>query len=305
MEIIKDILNNKETIVNSIHQHGYAPEHNFWHFFNLQTEKSKCWFLRFNGNAGIMSLLNKSGSCEMISEVLASKNKRMEVFEEFLNHMLRKLGLKKVYVFVGTDFKNEIKKMADKNRNHNRYSLSRSRTYYCPIFNLKNFDERLPGKFWKKIRNIKNKFYRDHDVQVVQSQDVDRKALLDIVLQWKKRKGSHDRAEYVKYLNFIKNDFRGAKYARTLVVNGKPSTITAGWSIPDSNIYHSAIGIHNYMFEDLSYISNLDDLLFLKKMGHVYANFGSSDKDLLAFKKKFNPESIVKLHYFSIRKSNQ
>ena len=68
------------------------------------------------------------------------------------------------------------------------------------------------------------------------------------------------------------------------------------------NQYYSAIGIHNYKFRHLGEIENLGDLLNLKSRGYTYANFGSSDAALLSFKKKFNPEYIYKLHYFSIRK---
>ena len=50
-------------------------------------------------------------------------------------------------------------------------------------------------------------------------------------------------------------------------------------------------------------MSNLDDLLYLKEMGYENVNLGTSDKPLLAFKKKFMPESIFKFDYFSIRRN--
>lgn len=298
MDKISDILGNKNIILDSIKKYGHAPEHNFWHFLNLQNKNDKCVYFDFKNNTGIMAQIYKNGSSEMVSEVLAPEDKKIEIFEEFLECMLLKMKLKKAFVFVSADFKNQIQILAQKSG----YHLSRARTYYSPIFNLKNFDERLPGKAWKKIRNIRNRFYKENKVEGIPSADIKKEKLRDIVFQWKRNKNSYGRAEFIKYLNIIENSFNGAKYARTLVVNGIPSTITVGWDIPNSNVYYSAIGIHNYKYKHLGEIENLDDLLYLKSTSHHYANFGTSDKSLLAFKKKFNPESIAKFHYFSVRK---
>ena len=297
MDKIIDILGNKGIISDSIRKYGHAPEHNFWYFHNLNKD-NKCLYFRFQNNKGIMAQIYKNGSCEMISEVLSPNNEKLEIFEEFLDYIFSKMKLKKVFVFIPTDFKNRIEIMAQKNK----YHLSKSRKYYSPIFNLKNFDEKLGGKLWKKIRNIRNGFYKKNKVEVIPSRNIKKKQLKNIVLQWNKNKKWEGKVDILMYLNFIENDFIGTKYARTLVVNGEPSTITAGWNIPNTNVSYSAIGIHNYKHKNLGEIANLDDLLYLKKTGYENANFGTSDKSLLAFKKKFIPESILESHYFSIRK---
>lgn len=297
MEIIEDIPGNEDILLDSIKKYGSAPEHNFWYFLNIEDSNGKCRFFRFNGNIGIMAQFYKNGSCEMVSEVLAPENKKAGIFQEFLQCALSKMKQKKAFVFVPTDFRNEINAMA---RDGN-YRLSRQRTYHSPIFSLEKLDERLPGKSWKKIRNIRNSFYKKNKVEVLPSNEVSKKLLVNIVLEWKKNKNSYGRADFTKYLNFIENDFRGTKHARTLIVNGKPSTITAGWSIPNRDVYYSAIGIHDYGCSHLGEIVNLDDLLFLKSKGNRQVNFGTSDKPLLSFKKKFNPDLMLKYHYFSIR----
>ena len=299
MEVITDILGSKNIIMDSINKHGHAPEHNFWYFYNLACRNEKCTYFRFENDCAIMAVSYKNSSSWMISEVLAPDNDKLKIFEEFLAHALLKLKLKKVFVLVSSDFRKRIQKMAKGN-----YHLSSSRTYYSPVFNLKKFDENLPGKSWKKIRNIKNRFYRENKVDVVPSSDIKKSKLKDIVTQWNKNKKWRGRAEIEKYLNFIDNGFEGAKYARTLVIDGKPSTITAGWDVPNSSVYYSAIGMHNYKYKYLSEIANLDDLIYLKKMRNYAVNLGTSDKSLLTFKKKFMPQSILKSHYFSIRRGN-
>ena len=62
------------------------------------------------------------------------------------------------------------------------------------------------------------------------------------------------------YLNLINNDFKGIDIAKTLYVDGRPSTITAGWRIPNSNNYYSAIGIVDYSYPGLGEVVNIDDL---------------------------------------------
>ena len=88
--------------------------------------------------------------------------------------------------------------------------------------------------------------------------------------------------------------------AKTLYVNGKPATITAGWKIPNSNYYYSAIGIVDYSYVGLGEIANIDDLNRLKREGYKCVDFGGSDRVLLRFKKKFKPEKIYKTYIFSI-----
>ena len=194
MEIIEDFLNNKRILLKSIKKYGYAPEHNFWYFLNLQGKTDKCLYFCFQNNTGIMAQVYRDRSCEMVAEVLAPENEKLEIFEEFLEYSLSKMKLKKLFVFVSNDFKNKIQKMARKN---NKYHLSRPRAYYCPIFSLKNLDERLPGKIWKKIRNMRNRFYKDNKVEILPSKYFGKKQLGNIVMQWKWNKNSYGRADFV------------------------------------------------------------------------------------------------------------
>ena len=87
MDIIGDIDNNKKEIIDCIKKYGFVREHNYWFFYNQQTDYAKIFFLKFK-DAGIMSIRYKSGIWELIGEVLAPEKKRMEMFNDFLNYVL-------------------------------------------------------------------------------------------------------------------------------------------------------------------------------------------------------------------------
>ena len=123
---------------------------------------------------------------------------------------------------------------------------------------------------------------------------------MKILLNWLKKRSSRDRIEKAYFLNLMDNNFRGMDMAKTLYVNGKPCTITAGWKIPNSNNYYSSIGILDYSIPGLGEVANIDDLDRLKGKGFEYVDFGGSDKILLDFKKKFRPEKIYKTYIFSV-----
>ena len=110
----------------------------------------------------------------------------------------------------------------------------------------------------------------------------------------------NDTVDKEYYLNLIDSNFKGVDMAKTMYVDGKPATITAGWKIPNTKDYYSAIGIVDYSFPGLGEIANIDDLNRLKRMGFKYVDFGGSDKILLQFKRKFKPEKIYKTYIFSM-----
>jgi hypothetical protein len=165
---------------------------------------------------------------------------------------------------------------------------------------MSKFDPMLRGKEWKKIRNIRNRFYKQHKVKVVDTKKVPKEELRRILDDWLKRRNAHDRVEKHYYVNLIENNLKGVDMAKTLIVDGKPCSITAGWKIPNSNNYYSSIGILDYSYEGLGEVTNIEDLKRLKRENYDYVDFGGSDKVLLYFKKKFKPEKIYKTYIFSI-----
>lgn len=299
MDIISDVIDSKREIIECIGRYGYASEHNFWYFCNQQTNYIKPYFFKFDNSCGIMSIRYKSGIWEMVGGVLAPQEKRLELFERFLDYILISKKDKKVFTSVPESRMYGIYNML---RQSAKYKITKPPiVYYVPIFNLKMWDESLKGKKWKKLRNIRNKLLKSYNVEILPSKEIDKKKLIDVVLRWKKFRNKVNKNENPQmYINFIKNDFKGTDIARSIIINGEPCSITAGWPISNSNNYYSAIGLHNYKYEGLGVFSNLDDLEQLKNKKYEYADFGQSTKSLLQFKKKFGPDSIHTSYGFYI-----
>ncbi|MCP3682324.1 MAG: hypothetical protein GY861_06500 [bacterium] len=250
-----------------------------------------------------------SGSKEwiMVSEVIAPKEKKMEVFKEILDYLLKNGKEAKVDVEFETEFNKSVREWIKdtKYKAHpTRYIL------YWPVFNMNQWDgHTMKGKKWKKMRNIKNRFYRENKVKVVDSMDVKQEDLMKVIKEWVKkrmllRNGTctpyFKKTEFDYYEELVKNGFEGVNSAKTLIVNGKPCSITAGWEVKNSKAYYSAIGIYNYAQEGLGEVANMQDLVMLKKKGYKHVDFGGSEKALLDFKRKFKPHCVYKTYTYSI-----
>jgi len=300
MDIIDDIDNGKKEIINCIKKYGSTREHNYWFFYNQQNKYAKVYFFRFK-DTGIFSVRYKSGTWEFVGEVIAPGKKRVEMFNEFLDYVLHNKKDKKIFTFIPEKFYNDVSAMIQKS---GKYRITSSPVvYYTPVFNLKKWDENLEGSKLKKLRNVKNHLLKLHDVDIMPSKEIKKEKLDMVVHQWRKNRPKIERNYYTEmYLNFIKNDFEGCDIARSVIVDGEVCTMTAGWKIPNSNNYYSAIGLYNYKYDGLGEVANIDDLGQIKKKKFEYADFGDSTESLLQFKKKFGPESFYKTYWFHIVK---
>ena len=298
MDIINDIVGAKKEIINCIKKYGSVREHNYWFFYNQQNNYAKIFFLKFK-DCGIFSIRYKSGIWEFIGEVLAQEKKKLELFNEFLDYTLLTKKDKKVFLFIPEKFYKGVNAILEKS---DKYRITSAPTiYYTPVFNMKKWDKNLEGKKFKKLRNIRNKFLKFHKVEFSPARELDKKKLMDVVSRWRKSRTKIEKTYYTgMYLNFIKNDFEGTDIARSVVVDGKLCCITAGWKIPNSNNYYSAIGLYDYRDDGLGEVANIDDLIRIKKKGYAYADFGDSTESLLQFKKKFGPESFYRTYWFHI-----
>ena len=298
MDIIDDFDSNKKEIMNYIQKYVSCREHNYWFFYNQQTNYTKIYFFKTK-DSGIFSIRYKSGTWEIIGDVLGKVEKRKESFKEFLDYALLTKKDKKVFAFVPEQFYNYINNIMQKS---NKYRITKDPTvYYTPVFNMKKWNKDLQGSKWKKLRNVKNKFLKSYNVEIIPSKEIEKKKLDNVVHRWRKNRPKVEKNYYTQmYLNFIKNNFEGTDIARSVVVNGEPCTITAGWKIPNSENYYSAIGLYNYKYNGLGEIANIDDLTQIKKKKFLFADFGDSTESLLQFKKKFGPESFYKTYWFYI-----
>lgn len=297
MELINNTLDARREIEECIKRNGFAPEHNFGYYTWLEEPGRSNVFLKFPGKSGILAQKNeKLRTWYFISLPVAKENERLAILAEAVDLVLSNYAVK-----INLETTPELKKQLTAALKGRARTGGNNYIYCWPVFDMKNWDgHELKGKKWKKIRNIRNRFYKSNKVQVKDSKDVNPDKLRNIVSEWVRRRTNIDRPFYQRYFNMIKNNFDGVLFARTMIVNKEPCSITAGWKIPNSSNYYSGIGLYNYKFRDIGEIANLDDLFFLKKKNFDAVDFGGSGSTLLKFKQKFKPTSIYKTYSFPV-----
>lgn len=299
MELIEDIDNNSKKIKASINKHGFTPEHYFHYYRDEETTSRKNIFASFDNKMGILAQKSKK-YWNTISEVLAPDKKRLDLTLEFLNHVFTKNSIKHVEVEFDDNFREKLfvnplfKKI---------YKTKHGRTLWWPVFDMKKWDgNKLEGKKWKKMRNIKNRLYKKHEVEFKNPEDFNKKQLKKVVKDWVAGRVGNDAAQAQSYYNNIDNNFEGFHSVKVMAVDGKPCAITGGWKIVNSDDFYSCLGLLDYKHPGIGEISNLQDLISLKKHKLGFVDFGGSDPPLLEFKKKFKPHKIYKTHQFFIYK---
>ena len=301
MDLITDLIKSRNEIEKCIKSNGFAPEHNYGYYKWLEEPGRKNIFIKFPRDSGILAQHNaRTNTWYFISLPIAEESDRLGLITDSLGFLLETKKAKKVMLELPPEMKQKLAAMLK----NSSYSVGRNNyVYYCPIFDMKKWDgDSLSGKTWKKLRNIRNRFYKLNKVIVKDSREITSDRLRKIVKEWVRKRTNIDKPFYHRYLNMIAQNFDGVEFARTLIVNDEPCTITAGWRIPNSNDYYSGIGIYNYKYTDVGEIANLDDLVFLKSKKFEKVDFGGSGPTLLRFKKKFQPSRIYKTLSFPIVK---
>lgn len=303
LELISNVSEAQRKIEECIKVNGSAPEHNYHYYQWLEEPNKKNIFLKFLGKKGILAQYNKKiNAWYLISMPLAKTEEMAMVIANALDFLLKEKKAKKVVL----ELPPELKKRLELSLKNTEFRIGQNNyVYYWPVFEMKMWDgHKLEGKKWKKIRNIRNRFYRLNKLRIRDSRKIASEKLVAIVKDWLRRRKEFERPLYHRYFNMIACNFKGVDFARTLIVNNEPCSITAGWRIPNSRNYYSGIGIYNYRFDGIGEVANLDDLVFLKKKGFEKVDFGGSGKTLLQFKKKFRPSIIYKTCSFPVFKKN-
>ncbi len=299
---MRDVAGNKKNIEKSIKKYGYFAEHNYLHYIYNQTERDKNLFFEFGNDKIVLAQFDEKENIWSLfpNSILAPENERMDLLVQTMDYILKKQKALKFVVEVSEDLRKEI---LNKFRVGNTFRACDPDILYWPMYNMDQWDLKLKGNKWKKLRNIKNVFYKNHNVSVRDSREIPKEDLNRILSAWLKRRNDNDRVDKHYFSNLIDNNFEGVDMAKTMYVDGSPCTITAGWKIPNSGNYYSSIGIIDYSYHGLGEVANIDDLNRLKGKGYDYVDFGGSDKVLLDFKMKFKPEKIYKTYVFSIVRS--
>ncbi len=301
LKLIHDVVKHDKKIKKGIEKYGYFAEHNYLHYLYNETKWDKNVFFDFGNDKILLTQFDKD--CNIWSlfpnGILAPENERLDLLLEAADYMLKKNKAKKFIVEVSEDIRKEI---LNKFKVRNSFRACDTDILYWPVYNMNLWDPKLKGNKFKKLRNVRNRFYKKNKIIIKDSKDVPRDDLNQILSSWLKKRDANDRVDKEYFSNLIDNHFKGIDMAKTMYANGKPCTITAGWKIPNSKNYYSSIGMLDYSYPGLGEVANIDDLNRLKREGFEYVDFGGSDKVLLYFKMKFRPEKIYKTYIFSIVK---
>ncbi len=306
MELIKNTEEKKELIEQCLDKFGSDPEHNFYNFKSQENDCDKFYFFYSEEKGFGIPVIHytTNGVWYFETKPLAPKGKRFDVLVKAIDYGFSSDDTKKVLVETSPDIRKKMLKYA---RESGKYIVRRPcYVYYCPVYDLKQWDPNLSGKDWKKMRNVLNTFKRDKTIKVVPASEVDKEKLKQVIKDWEKnRTRQSESIENYHHYNSVDDGFKNYEMARVVLVDDEPCAITAGWKVPNSNMYYSSIGISNFKHEGLGEFSNIDDLSAIKALGYEYAHFGGSDKQLLQFKKKFKPCKINKEYlYYIVRNEN-
>lgn len=298
MKVYENIEAERDRIQDCIKKFGWTSDHNLDWFADCVNDKGALpVFVEFNDNYGLLvqKLRNKY---RIWSDPLSPVNKAPELILEFVKTFLGG-EIKEIWCDdVSRDLRLSLEKDSSAAIGGIYYSLD------WPVLDMEKYDPGIPGGHFKDMRNARNKFFKEHKVEIANSDEVQKDFLHKIVDDWKKSINKRDDVYDFKYHNAIDNHFRGFKTARIMIVDGKPAGINAGYEVINKpGRFGGIIGIHDYSFSDNGTILWLEDLEWIKKAGYKEMDMqGSEDDGGLKFKMQFNPVIERKTDTFLIMK---
>lgn len=303
MDVILDTFSAKDKIQSCINKFGNMPEHNLHHYFYNETSSTRNAFFYFGGGKSILATLSRANVWSMVCDgVLCSEDEKADLLLEFCSYCLNEKKGKKVVLEISDDVYYQLKgRVAGRNF---KFRIGKI-TYpsYWPVIKLQFWDETLNGSEFYELRKIKNYFDRKNGISIMDSKQLEKRLLKDMVYEWKGKRRGKDRAFYRHYIKLIDNGFNGTDYSMSVCIEGKPSSILCGWRVPNSNCFHLAVALHNYAANGLGEYMYLQCLNELKKKSYEEVNLGGSWDNLLLFKEKFKPHYMYRTFKFSVIKS--
>lgn len=299
MKIIRDIEKSALEIQKCIKKYGHLAQHNFYLYLNYGREGEKNVFFGLKNNRGVFAY-QKFDQWRILTDPLCPQEEKLKTLVQTIDYVFR-AGAKKIIL---EDMSDGIRKgLVIESKKKSWRVLQLSYSLIWPIVDLENWTG--GGGDWKRLRNLYNKFFKDNRVEIKKPSRANAYDIKKMILGWKKQRNETDRVHLEQYLRFVDSDFAGCEMVRIFVCQGQPISITAGWSIPNSDkVYYSCISIYDYNYKNIGEASYWDELIELKKLGYKKVDYGGSEGGLLNFKMKFHPTSTYKTDVFSILKKH-
>lgn len=294
------ITKHLESIKRCIDEHGHNPENNFHHFMYCQTKHKKNVFLTYKDKYGILGQKSKSDVWYLFPNgILAPKEERLKILLAYMDYALKERQGKKLVVELEQDLKQQLFRHLKETDDYK--ALTMAFVLHWPVYNMDEWDHNLSGKDWKKIRNIVNHVENNgYRLEYADTRDLPKDRVKALIDRWVETRNASDLVDKSYFYRLVETGFRGFDQARSILVNGEPATIAAGWKVPNSSCYYSCLGVLDYQIKNIGIYANVDELKFLKSRGYKWVDFGGGPPETISFKRKFKPERIYKTYSFSI-----
>jgi len=304
MRVVHETPSTLDKVQQSINKFGSKPEHNTNYYFHNKAKNSKNIVFDFSDDKLILSSYDEKLNIWSLfpSGILAPAEESVDLLLEFCRYCLEEKSGRKLIMEIDDKIFKGLKGRI-RNMSLNFKILNVNLVRYWPIIDLKLWNQDLKGKRWRKLRKMKNKFFKNNEINIIPSAELPKTALKKVVFDWKENRKGRDRIDEFLYTNFIENDFSGIDYAMSICVGNVPYSISAGWKIPNTNSFYLSIMLHNYKIKGLGEAMYLESLNDLKNMRFDSVDLGGSDMDLLLFKQKFHPSHNYKTFEFSVKKN--
>ena len=282
MKFYENIEAERDRIQACINKFGHTSDHNLdWWFCSAISPDRLPVFIEWSDGSGLLAHHSKN-EWRIWSDPVSVEEDMAGRIEEFSLEIFKDKDIK---VFWCDDVSDSIYPKL-KNLLSPVFELSPRRdieypdqrenflTYYrlfWPVLEMSKYNSSLPGGHFKRIRNARSKFYREHDVKVLKTSDLNQGELLKIVDDWKTvvSKKQKEDVRDLRYRLTIENGFRGFVTARAMIVDGRPVGINAGYEVPNhTGRFTSVIGMHDYSVKDLGVALYLEDLDWVKNAGY-------------------------------------
>lgn len=298
MKFYENIEAERDRIQSCIKKFGHTSDHNLdWWVCGTISSDDVATFVQWPDGSGLLAYRSKN-EWRIWSDPVSKEENIVRMIEGFGSEVFKD---KNIEVLWCGDVSNKIYPEL-----RNRKLLKVNDIYYSlswPVLDMLKYDTSLSGGHFKGMRNAKNKFYREHKVEIVQADKIEKNLLHAIVDEWKNvalKKQKEDVYD-LKYHKTIDNTFRGFLMARVMVVDGRPVGFNAGYEAVNSpGRFAGIIGINDYSINDLGLILWLEDLEWIKNAGYKELDMQGDEGGGLNFKMQFGPEIERKTDTFSI-----
>lgn len=286
MEFYYDIRSKRERIEACIKKFGHTSDHNLdWWACAIIIPDAVPVFVQWPDGSGLLTH-KRSDEWHIWSDPLSLESEMTSRIEEFCSYVFADKNIKEVWCNdVADSIYPELKNSRLLKLNDIYYSL------LWPVLDMLKYDPSLPGGHFKDIRNARNKFYREHQVKILDTNDVVKEDLYRIVDAWYgeviKKQNKEDIYD-IKYRSAIQNNFQGFITSRVMVVDGRPVGFNAGYeSVNKPGRFAGIIGLHDYSVKDLGTILWLEDLDWIKNAGYKELDMQGSEPGDLRAKTQF------------------